>query len=456
MRNLIENPANPGIAQHFEHLFKGFTQIVHKLTYKSAPTPFPVIHSAPTLIHEKTHVIDDRTRYDKSIPLHILLKKEFAYPIDINLTSSATRVMFNTSDPTKQQICLKMWLECHNELYNTGDVTKQTKFLLEGLAFNRKFSGDIYYGIVQVLIDKPNKLKCGPLIENPTLEKLVFDRPHALVMKRLEEEWRLDHQFQSEKLGNKSGMEFLAFQVADMHKKLERSLTAFGTPELIADKLDFNIEQFHKALDKRRNNPQILANSAFSNSDMMWIKSASILLRLVSKAHQQEFKKRRREGHIKRCHGDLKAANLWICPPYNKSQLQKRLVALDCVDFNPEFCNIDTLSDVAMLATDLEMRLENVAENRNGKLSGQPLTSHFLQTYLNATGENETVWPLLEYYMTEKAIVCAYMSILYDELPTLGEKYLKVILMHSQELAKYLPPHMCKRITKPLELVTAN
>ncbi len=425
MQSVADNPAYQGNAQQSDNLLK---TLLHKL-------------------HKPT---------DERISPHILLHKEFAFQVDINLTSSATRVMFNNSDQTKQQICLKMWLECHNELYNTGDVSKQTKFLLEGLGFNRQFSGDIYYGIVPVLIDRPEKLKCGPLIANPTHENLAFNRPYALVMKRLDEEWRLDHQLQSGKLGNTSGMEFLAYQLAGMHKKLERSLTTFGTPERIADKLEFNIAQFHKALAERRVNHQIVVSSNFSKPNMMWIESASILLRQVSKAHQQDFKKRRKEGHVKRCHGDLKAANLWNCPPDSESQAQKRLVALDCVDFNPEFCNIDTLSDVAMLAIDLEMQLENAPEDRNDRLSGQKLARHFLQTYLKAAGENDSVWPVLEYYMTEKAMVCAYMSMMYDGLPTLGEKYLKVVMAHSQELTKYLPPHMGKKITKPLELVTAN
>lgn len=456
MESRIGQPANPGNVQQFVHLFKGFTYIVHKLNSLIAPLLFSSIQSSVALIKGKTQFIYNEPRNDERTPLHVLLKKDFAYSIETNLTSTATRVMFNNSDSTKQQICLKMWLKCFNELYNTSDLTRQTKFLLEGLAFNRQFSGDIYFGIVPVLIDRPDKLKCGPLIANPALEKLSFDKPYALVMKRLDQEWRLDHQIQSVNLGSASGMKFLAHQVAGMHKKLERSLTIFGTPERIADKLDFNIEQFHKALNERRGNSQIMANSAFSKNDMMWLESTSTLLRQVSKAHQHDFKKRRREGCIKRCHGDLKATNLWICPPDNESQAQERLVALDCVDFNPEFCNIDTLSDVAMLGIDLEMRLEKAPVNRKEGLSGQQLARHFLNIYLKAAGENETVWPLLEYYMTEKAMVCAYMSILYDELPTLGEKYLKVVLAHAKELTKYLPPRIGKRIVKSQEPVTAN
>ena len=381
-----------------------------------------------------------------------LLQNNFDFDVDKCLESVASIVIFNHSHPVLRDICLKKWLCCHNDLYQTEHLTRQTEFLLEGLAFNRRFSGDVYYGIVPVLSDKPDKVTCGPLIANPTFANLALDRPHALVMRRLEEEWRLDQQLWSGQLGNIRGMEFLAYEVARMHQQLDRSSPEFGTPERLADKLEFNIGQFHKALDRRNVNPHIAAASIFNETEMRWIESASTLLKQLSKAHRYDFRKRRREGHIRRCHGDLKAANLWVYLSDNGSQAQERLVALDCVDFNPEFCHIDTLSDVSMLAVDLEMRLED----RNEALSGQQLARHFLQIYLKTVGEHETVWPLLEYYMTEKAMVCAYMSILYDGLPSLGEKYLKVVLRHAQELAKYLPPHMSKKITKPLDLATAG
>jgi aminoglycoside phosphotransferase family enzyme len=363
------------------------------------------------------------------------LQRVFVFRIDEIIKSSASSVALNNHHPVMRDFCLKMWRECHNKLYNIGDLTQQTTFLLEGLTFNRRFSGDVCFGIVPVLLNRFHRMKCGPLNKNPVFENLVLSRPYALVMKRLKEEWRLDKQLQSEKLGSKPGMEFLAHQVASMHKRLDDSLPEFGTPERIAGKLKFNIEQFHEALSKRRANPHRMARSTFSEAEMARIESASILLKQLSEERQHDFEKRHNEKRIKRCHGDLKTSNLWICPLIDKSQAQERFVALDCVDFNPEFCNIDTLSDVAMLAVDLEMRLENVTKSHNEKLSAQQLVRHFIQTYLKAMGENDNVWPILEYYMTEKAIVCAYMSMLYDQSPLLGERYLKVVLAHSQELA---------------------
>src|SRR5579859_4692503 len=444
MKSEVGDPANRDYLQLSKVLFNIFTYCLHKLPLKIIHLLFLLLisllgRSSAVLMNKKVDRIDNQPRNDENVPLHMLLQNGFIFQVDVNLASSATRVMFNDSDWTRKQICLKMWLKCHNDLYQTKDLTKQTTFLLEGLVFNRQFSENVYYGIVPILVDDPDRLECGPLIADPTFANLVPDKPYALVMKRLKEEWRLDQQLQPGKLGNTRGMEFLAHQVALMHRHLNRSLPKFGTPERIANKLDFNIEQFHKALDGRKVDPQIMAASIFSEADIEKIESVSNLLRKLSKARQGDFEKRQHERHIKRCHGDLKAANLWICPPDDRSETQERLVALDCVDFNPEFCNIDTLSDVAMLAVDLEMRLENVTKSHNEKLSGRQLAIHFLQTYLKATGENDDVWPLLEYYMSEKAMVCAYMSMLYDESPMLGERYLKVLLMHSQELPKYLP-----------------
>ena len=340
-----------------------------------------------------------------------------------------------------------MWLACNNGVYNTGGVhetKRRTQYLLEGLEFNRIFAPDIYFGIVPILSERKLKydvIECGPLIRNPEITSLDCDRPYALVMKRLDEGWRLDPQLYSGLLGNKRGMEFIAQEIANMHKRLKQSPANFGTPEGLMSKLRFNGEFFHEALDQL---PAIL-----ENSDLNVLRRTDKILEHIGIAYSQSFNVRHNYGYIKRCHGDLKASNLWI--PSNGDMIPGRVLFLDCVDFNPEFCNIDTLSDVAMLAIDLEMRL-----GVNLKDRGKQLARHFLNTYLQVTNEKSYVWPILEYYMTEKAIVCAYMSILFDGTPTLGEKYLRVALNHTHNLIKYLPPKVSKNITKPLAFTASE
>ncbi len=176
----------------------------------------------------------------------------------------------------------------------------------------------------------------------------------------------------------------------------------------------------------------------------IWI---SNLIAQAYKAYRDLFQKRHDAHHIKRCHGDLKTTNLWIEPEktflFGLKKYPRQLLALDCVDFNPEFCHIDTLSDVAMLAIDLEMHLSDWLKMSSNRQEGEALTRYFLKCYLGEMKEDSeensrVLWSLLEYYMTEKSMVCAYVSILYDERPVIGKKYLEVALAHAQRLEKML------------------
>jgi len=153
------------------------------------------------------------------------------------------------------------------------------------------------------------------------------------------------------------------------------------------------------------------------------------------------FTQRYQNSHIKRCHGDLKATNLWVRPAktlfFGLKKYPQQLLALDCIDFNPEFCHIDTLSDVAMLAVDIEMHFTNWTGAYKDLEYAQNFANVFLDRYLREIQEySMDAWPLLRYYMTEKAMVCAYVSILYDGQPELGERYLDIAYVHAQQLGK--------------------
>ncbi len=96
-----------------------------------------------------------------------------------------------------------------------------------------------------------------------------------------------------------------------------------------------------------------------------------------------------------------------------------------------------------MLAIDLEMHLSDWLKMSSNRQEGEALTRYFLKCYLGEMKEDSeensrVLWSLLEYYMTEKSMVCAYVSILYDERPVIGKKYLEVALAHAQRLEKML------------------
>jgi hypothetical protein len=85
----------------------------------------------------------------------------------------------------------------------------------------------------------------------------------------------------------------------------------------------------------------------------------------------------------------------------------------------------------------LAIHLELSFSLRLGEEKGQKLIKYFLDVYLEYVGEDaKKAWPLLDYYMAEKAIVCAYTSNVYDHLPLeVMDGYLNLALMHAKRLA---------------------
>jgi aminoglycoside phosphotransferase family enzyme len=350
------------------------------------------------------------------------------YPVEKNIESAATKVIFlrNTHN-SGQQICIKLWRPCANGLYDTLDRKKRLDYLLEGLELNSRFAPGVCYGIAPV-IDDGHTIQLGNLIGKPDKVTLNPKNEYALVMKRLDESWRLDEQLKND-FGRRSGIEFIAGEIAAMHRLLdEQPQTNEDTLESIRSKLLLNLRFLNKALDELRTKklqlrrPIIIANYERIGSIMCQA--------FTSLAESFELRS------IRRCHGDLKTTNLWIRPANGKCSCQ--LLALDCVDFNPAFCFIDTLSDVAMLAVDIEALSDDGQTEAQKKQSGMKRVKWFLNAYLEAARENDkgTAWLLLEFYLTEKAIIQAYMNIVFDGYPIIGLKYLDIALKHAEQLEK--------------------
>lgn len=377
--------------------------------------------------------------------LHPLLRwilPYLSYTIDKYICSPASIVIFTRSKRTLQKICLRMWRRFSNDLCDAQRAVRHVEYVREGLEFNRKFAPGVYLGIACVKKPKPNWNKVtewrgverGKLISNPAWDSLVEQEEcmenveYAFVMKCLPESWRLGEQLLSKKLANEHSMQFLAKEIALMHKSLEPSKQFMGSSQRVKSKLNLNMLLLKSIL------PYITSSYKEEN-----YKSLIFLMKEAFDCSSFLFEVRYRDGHIKRCHGDLKAANLWIRPaltwPWYWSIgtkiFKRQLLALDCIDFNAEFCNIDTLSDIAMLAIDIEMHLMN----SNCRESAVHLAGCFLTTYLKIVGEDsERVQPLLEYYLTEKAVVCACICVLYEKNYDRAKKYLDVAVAHAKKL----------------------
>src|SRR5712692_8227891 len=113
-------------------------------------------------------------------PAQRIFSSDVYYPIEGQITSLATGVIFTRSMRTNEPICLKVWLSCNNELYSTQDEGKCIEYLMEGLNFNRCFAQKVYLGIASV--EKPDKrsIRRGRLIEKPKRNALKPGVQYAL------------------------------------------------------------------------------------------------------------------------------------------------------------------------------------------------------------------------------------------------------------------------------------
>jgi len=119
------------------------------------------------------------------------------------------------------------------------------------------------------------------------------------------------------------------------------------------------------------------------------------------------FDRRRSEGFVRECHGDLHLSNLvW---------LDGKAVAFDCIEFNPGLRWIDVLSDAAFLVMDLETRQR------------ADLAHAFLDRYLEVTGDYGGM-RAFDFYLVYRSLVRAKVAALQargasGDLTALAERF---------------------------------
>ena len=110
-----------------------------------------------------------------------------------------------------------------------------------------------------------------------------------------------------------------------------------------------------------------------------------------SETHQTAINERKANGFVRECHGDLHLGNMAI--------IDEQITPFDCIEFNEELRWIDTMSEVAFVAMDLQAR-------------GYPeLTWRFINRYLQATGDYSGL-EVLRHYLVYRAMVRAKVEAL--------------------------------------------
>ena len=378
---------------------------------------------------------DGRLAMLSSMPFPLLLspsKDSFQYykVDDIHFSENAVLLFC-------YNMAIKRLLAYKDQRYNQEIMRDRQQCLIEGLEWNRKFTSGVHIGLARIYDWrlKNREIGLGKELANPRLEDLDPEAEYVLVMRKLPKDYRLDRLLRTgTSISHQFNARLLSQQLAKIHENLENVTdnrndgVVWGSPGQLKKKLECNLNIADK--------PEKVKRDVLQDANYKALQSLSNLLKdfllplFDQKEYADYFEQRVSERHIKRCHGDLKARNVWILPSEyaEEKHLQEGVNILDAIDFNPDYCNIDTLSDIAMLAVDLQVRT----------LSSQ-LANYMIEEYLTQTEQTDKVSRfVLQYYLVEKAFVGTIVSILYDDLPELGESYLQAALRNLADMRKLI------------------
>ncbi len=236
----------------------------------------------------------------------------------------------------------------------------------EELRLNRRTAPELYVAVVPITGTprEPEIAGAGAAIE------------YAVKMRQFDQDRLLDRVAKRGELAA-GEVDALAQAVAGFHSRIDAAPAAseFGNPGHVLAPAMQNFEQLDSLLGGAED---LAASSELRN----WTRSSYAALAGF-------IARRKREGYVRECHGDLHLGNIAL--------LQGRPVPFDCIEFNEELRWIDVMSEIAFLIMDLH----------DHRLSG--LAASCLNAYLEATGDYAGL-RVLRFYSVYRAMVRAKIA----------------------------------------------
>src|SRR2546421_3079352 len=380
-------------------------------------------HNTEPLSRSSSFERTSETQSNRNSVLH-------CYKIEDMRQSETAWVLFTRHMTTKQCFVMKILKSYKDTRYSLEDVNNRQQCQLEALHWNRIFTPGIYLGLGCIHdLDLHRKLvSLEEIIRNPTKERLHPYSDYALIMHQLPSDRRLDCILSEESASYcKLYIKALVRRISEIHEDLTPMSIEEGRRWASYERLEVKLmHNFALAF------PILDISNTTSRGYFSEVRNAFIRLRdqllhaFTYYPNQRFFEQRIQQQGIKRCHGDLKAQNILIAPykPWNDEDLWRRIWILDAIDFNPSYSNIDVLSDLAMLIIDVQVRMKT-----------SWLADFMIDEYLSLSEQQDEVSRfVLSYYLVEKAFVGAAISIVYDNLPDLGQAFLEVARMRMERL----------------------
>lgn len=255
--------------------------------------------------------------------------------------------------------------------YPFVDLTSMERrafFCHEELRLNRRFAPELYLDVCPITLDSGLARVSG---EGEVIE-------HAVRMRQFDREEELDRLLASGRIAPEE-LERFGRDLAQVHAQLPAAAPEdrWGQPQVVRELIARNIEECRQA-------------RVPLEGDAQGAGPAQALMVQVE-ALEERLAGRRAAGRIRECHGDLHSRNI--------VRSGSRLVAFDCIEFEPAFRWIDVAEEVAFLLADLEAQEHGLHANA------------FLRGYLSGSGDYE-LCRLLPVYQAHRALIRAKVSAL--------------------------------------------
>lgn len=344
--------------------------------------------------------------------------------------SECALVLFVCHTQMSARFVIKLLRPYEDTRYHFKTCAERQRSQLEALRQNRIFAPGVSLGLVRVHeLDPENlSLSIDEFLPNPTLELLSQEGEYALIMQQLPDEGRLDCLLQGRNRSDlQEHIQRLASHVSYLHTHRTQPLMdekeRWGNADQLEKKLLHNFALIDLVLAKdpyRSGQMRCRLESRFSA-----LKEA-LYAAFISYRFCGYFAQRVAGQCIKHCHGDLKSPNIWMMVGGQARQKAGQVFVLDTADFNPSYTRIDILSDIALLAADIQARTHSSL-----------LADLLLNTYLQRMEQQDSVSAaVLAYYLVEKALVGMAVSLAFDDLPELGMAFLETAEMRVDALKK--------------------
>src|SRR5581483_6562368 len=233
-------------------------------------------------------------------------------------------------------------------------------FCAEEVRLNRRFAPHLYLDVCPVV------LKNGQACIGGAGEAVE----HAVKMSQFRRDDELDNLLARSRIGP-AELDAFGRELARIHAGLPAAEPPepWGDPQAVRTAITNNFEQC------------VQASAVFDSSSEVRALREELDRRLDEAAPWMSD--RREDERVRECHGDLHAANV--------VRLESRLVAFDCMEFEPAFRWIDVADEIAFLLADLDAQHYPLHEQA------------FLSGYLARSGDYQAC-RLLPLYKAHRAL----------------------------------------------------